>query len=314
MKIFFLTLYFHLLAFPLAILLFAFQWKRKIILKNLSASPFLHLSHPQLFLWRFYKNLSLDFFQLIHGHYLWPIQIRSQDQDKISRLKSHPSLLLAAHFHNWELMGSWLRKNQELDLLSAALPLKGKLFQTFLIRLRHRLNNPVLFENIPKRALAHLSKGKCFGIIWDQNPFSLPSPNISFQNPRALKSHTHSSQTDSTKKYPSAPLFGISIPMNPLPHFLLKNVPASELAIFFAVLLPQGEFRILQILKSSPKPKFASGIDSNFNARSRSISEACSKSQKVARRYHRVLEILIRKYPDFYFGLAHRRFKDSTPY
>ncbi len=329
MKLFFLTLYFQFLALPLAALLFAFQWKKKTILHNIGVMnqhtktkifsprflPNLPIPSPppipksSAFLWRFYKNLTLDFLQLIHGQYLWPIQIRSQDQKKISLLKTQPSLLLAAHFHNWEWMGSWLRTNQDIDLLSAALPLQSKFSQSFLIKLRSLLNNPVLFENIPKQALAHISKGKCFGIIWDQNPRFVPSHNLPTQN---LALQNIPTQNPLCQKYPLSPFFGIPVPMKPLPNFLLKNFSSAEpdpsthpeaipaLTIFFGVLLPQGKFRIFQILSSN----------SNRIRNPNSIPNP----KKLARRYHRILEILIRQYPDFYYGLAHRRFKDSTPY
>jgi hypothetical protein len=31
----------------------------------------------------------------------------------------------------------------------------------------------------------------------------------------------------------------------------------------------------------------------------------------LARRYHRVLEVLVRRHPTWWYGLAHRRFKEA---
>ncbi len=87
-----------------------------------------------------------------------------------------------------------------------------------------------------------------------------------------------------------AEFFGIPLRVNPLPGFLTEK---SGPNVYFGALLPGGRFRLVQIA----------------NAGSAGISP-----ERLARRYHRVLEFLVRAYPDYWYGLAHRRFKDQISY
>jgi hypothetical protein len=206
-------LYLLTLALPLVAALIIIGWKKE----TLSANARICGLTPDLgFRIRFYRAAALDLLRFLHGHYGSPITSRPRDAAKIKRLRSGPSLLLTAHFHNWELMGGWMVR-QGVPLLSAARPMAQGLSQTLLIRLRDRLGQKVIFEDVPRRALRHIQGGGCFGLVWDQ---------------RVPASKTR------------APLFGRTLAMDPLPRFLTRN---AAVPVFFGVLLPGGRLRILQI-------------------------------------------------------------------
>jgi lauroyl/myristoyl acyltransferase len=85
-----------------------------------------------------------------------------------------------------------------------------------------------------------------------------------------------------------ADFFGHRLRMDPLPAFLHRHrVPD----VWFGTLLPDGTFRLLLLSPAgscrSPTP------------------------EGLARRYHRVLELLVRRHPTWWYGMAHRRFQDA---
>lgn len=86
----------------------------------------------------------------------------------------------------------------------------------------------------------------------------------------------------------TAPLFGRDLPLDPLPSFLVRHHP---IPVWFGVLLPGGKWRLVQL--ADP-------------ARSR------DPFLKLGRRYHRVLEILVRNHPASWYGLAHGRFQKTV--
>jgi lauroyl/myristoyl acyltransferase len=88
-----------------------------------------------------------------------------------------------------------------------------------------------------------------------------------------------------------ARLFGLTLGMDPLPPFLIRH---RECAIWFGVLLPDGTFRLL-LLSPGLRP-----------------SSASHSPDRIARRYHRVLELLIRRHPTWWYGMAHRRFLEAS--
>ncbi len=77
--------------------------------------------------------------------------------------------------------------------------------------------------------------------------------------------------------------------MNPLPCFILKH---RRCPVYFGAVLPDGELRLISLL-------------------SRHDVEG---EEKLARRYHRVLETLVRRHPGFWYGFFHARFKNIAPY
>lgn len=87
------------------------------------------------------------------------------------------------------------------------------------------------------------------------------------------------------------PFFGYRLRVDPLPAFLLRH---RSFSVWVGVLLPEGTFRLLLLSPSSS----SSSIHPLTSAR-------------LARRYHRVLEILIRRNPTWWYGMAHRRFLET---
>lgn len=88
-----------------------------------------------------------------------------------------------------------------------------------------------------------------------------------------------------------ASFFGAILPVDPLPAFLLRHHPVP---VYFGCLLPDGQLRLIQLAGTSlSSPPSSLSLD------------------RLARRYHRVLEFLIQRQPTWWYGLAHRRFKDA---
>jgi hypothetical protein len=253
-------IYLRGLAAPLILGLVLIQWKKNRVQTNLKL---LRLPVTFGFRLRFYAHAAMDALKVLHANYGQPIHSRPRDQLKLNRLRLGPALFLSAHFHNWELMGSWLCVEKNIPLLSVALPFKQPISQFFLKILRRRLRVPIIDTDITRLALRHLQAGRCLGMLWDQSP----------QQSRV-----------------SVPLFSYSVKVDPLPGFLAEK---SRAPVFVGALLPGGLFRIVQIAHA---PCYG------------------WSPEKLACRYHRILEILVRAYPDYWYGLAHRRFKDHALY
>jgi lauroyl/myristoyl acyltransferase len=88
----------------------------------------------------------------------------------------------------------------------------------------------------------------------------------------------------------SSPLFGKSAAMDPLPEILVQRHRPAVMAGF---LLPNGIFRLVPLL--------AEGA-------------ALPDPSRLSRRYHRVLETVVRAHPTYWYGLCHARFKDTVAY
>lgn len=88
----------------------------------------------------------------------------------------------------------------------------------------------------------------------------------------------------------TALFFGYPLPMDPLPVFLVRH---TSVPVFFGILLPGGSLRLIQLANPD---------------RSR------DPYRQLSRRYHRVLEFLVRVYPTYWYGLAHGRFQDLVDY
>jgi lauroyl/myristoyl acyltransferase len=88
-----------------------------------------------------------------------------------------------------------------------------------------------------------------------------------------------------------SPLFGIPLRMDPLPPFLIRH---RDCPVWFGAILPDGTFRLLLLHPGAgPLP-------------------TSDPTGRIARRYHRVLELLIRRHPTWWYGLAHRRFLEAS--
>lgn len=78
--------------------------------------------------------------------------------------------------------------------------------------------------------------------------------------------------------------------MDPLPEVLIRRRRPAVMAGF---LLPNGVLRLVPLL--------AAGA-------------ALPDPARLSRRYHRVLETVVRAYPTYWYGLCHARFKDTVAY
>jgi lauroyl/myristoyl acyltransferase len=199
---------------------------------------------------------------------LSPAALHPRSRAHLDRLRAGPSLLLTAHFGNWEAQAAAWR-GLGVDLLGAARPLRSRIAHGMLSRLRARHGIRVVTTAVPRTALRHLTPtpnfpGGCFGLLWDQHA------------PDSVRPGT---------------FFGEPVSLNPLPFFLLAKHPRP---VYFGVLLPGGTLRLLPLLP--PAPLRAGWED------------------RLARRYHRVLETLIRRHPTHAFGLLHARFKMTRTY
>lgn len=78
--------------------------------------------------------------------------------------------------------------------------------------------------------------------------------------------------------------------MDPLPEVLVRRYRPAVMAGF---LLPDGTLRLVNLLPSG---------------------SALPDPTRLSRRYHRVLEAVVRAYPTYWYGLCHARFKDTIGY
>lgn len=88
----------------------------------------------------------------------------------------------------------------------------------------------------------------------------------------------------------TTPLFGIPAAMDPLPEVLVRRRRPAVIAGF---LLPDGTLRLVPLQRAGsdlPDPS------------------------RLSRRYHRVLETVVRAHPTYWHGLCHARFKDTLTY
>jgi hypothetical protein len=262
------------LSYPLVLALIIIGWKKNTIRTN---ARICGLSPTFAFRIRFYQAAALDLLKFLKGDLGIPIQSRPQDLHKLQNLKSSASLFLTAHFHHWECMGAWMAA-QGVPLLSGSRPMAHPLSNRLLAHLRKRMGMQVISQDLPRQALRHLRSGKCFGFLWDQRP--------------SASDHT-------------APFFGIPVSVDALPPFLLRHTQAP---VFFGVLLPNETFRILQLVHPSRPAIPTTNAPFPPSAPPLPLDPA-----RLARRYHRVLEVLIRMHPHSWYGLAHRRFRDALP-
>lgn len=190
-----------------------------------------------------------------------------------------PSLLLTAHFGNWEAQAAaWRRLG--VPLLGAARPIRSPRVAAWVARIRARHDIAVVHSGsssgpnfgIVRAALRHLAAGGCFGLLWDQHA------------PSATKGGTRGS------------FLGATAALDPLPFFLLARNPCP---VYFGVRLPGGSLRLVPLLDPSARGRaaFADGWET-----------------RLARRYHRVLATLVRARPARWHGALHARFKAMGPY
>ncbi len=213
-------LYISTLASIFALALFSFAWKRKTILQNLTITEMKkQIRNENLFLYQFYYDAAQDLFRFLHGVYGKEIFIREKDRKKLNSMQTNGGLLLTAHFHHWEFMGSWLSQ-QGIALQAIALPLKITWANNLLRKLRCRIGLKIYSENIAHEAKNFIAQKNTLGFLWDQRYD---------QNKKQSRTQTL--------------FFQQTISLNPLPLYLYKQIP---MPIYFATLLPHGQIRICE--------------------------------------------------------------------
>ena len=204
--------------FPPALLLAATVWtlgfRKRILRRNFQL---MRWNHRAGLYWKICFNASRDLTELLMG--LKPqTRVERRSNAALQAMRENPSLLLTAHFHNWEFLGSFLHRKR-VPLLAAARTLRNPKAQKLLLQLRRRINVPTVSENVPRAALRHLQEEGCFALLWDQH-----SPDSEYQGR----------------------FFGLPVNMNPLPLFLLSHRPCPA---YFGIILPNGRLRLVMLLK-----------------------------------------------------------------
>ena len=232
------------------------------------------LKRPRLFRLRLGVALARDLIDLLSPGPLPAPRLHPRSVRHASALRAGPSLLLTAHYGNWEAQASaWRRLG--VPLLGAARPVKSAYIagQVAKIRARHAVS--VVHTGVPRAALRHLRAGGCFGLLWDQH------------SPAGMQNGIFGT------------FFGAPVALDPLPFFLLLRNPCP---VYFGVLLPDGTLRLIPLFDPARGLRDpAQGLRDGWEPR-------------LARRYHRVLETLIRAHPARWHGVLHARFKATENY
>ncbi|HLP40834.1 MAG TPA: hypothetical protein VK465_04950, partial [Fibrobacteria bacterium] len=176
----------------LALVLGLLGWKRDVLKINVRSCG---LPWSFRFQVRWYFSAARDFLAAAFNCPGPPIHVRPRDLGKLEYLKREPTLFLTAHFHNWERLAAWM-SSQGIPLLGAARALSSPVFDRLLTWVRARYGIPVVTRDVLSGARAHLRKGGCFGVLWDQH------------SPLSRR---------------ASPFFGMPVAMEPLPEILLRR-------------------------------------------------------------------------------------------
>ena len=232
-------------------------FKRRVVRVNLVYAGF---KNVRTFRFRLCRAAAGAFLAFLFG----PSEPSPLDEKSLRHLQAMrrgPSLLLTAHFHNWEKLGESLGV-YGVPVLAAAQPLRRSWANRVLIRARRRLGISPVSDSVPRKALRHLRDEGCFVFLWDQ--------------------HSPDSRQEGV-------FLGRSVRVNPLPIFLMRHEPVP---VFFGALDPIRGLRLIPLMH---------GWNGDWEKR-------------LIRRYHRLLEVLVRRHPEYWYGFFHRRFKNSAVY
>ncbi len=172
---------------------------------------------------RFYYNMVSDLIELFTSPIpVKTFRLREKDKAKFQVMKDNGGLLFSAHFHNWELLGSWLQ-NQGLNLVCVSQPLANKFWDAILDWIRRRIGLRTIKTNTVSFMKMWVNKGGVLGLLWDQ---------------------------DFKKDTLSSTFFDMRVRMTPLP-IMLKSAKPFPGMVF--LLEPDGQVRIIQISSNVSK-------------------------------------------------------------
>ncbi len=183
-------------------------WKKKTLEKNR------RLAKVSFSDFALYQNALLDLICFLLAIPKGPYDIFPKDKMKLEAFKKSGGLLLCAHMHNWELMGSWLCK-QGLPILGYSQKMDQKWADALLNRSRKKINLPTVSTQVPSKARAWIEEKKVFGVLWDQN-----HPGM------------------------EAEFFSHKVQLSKLPVFLHQT---SSCPVYFSFLTSRGKVRLLKL-------------------------------------------------------------------
>ena len=206
------NLFLKIVTLLLTILLWLLQWKKATIKTN---TLIVGIKWTTFSLWRFYFTTVQHFLRFLLSSN-FKIKICSRDYLKLMLLKQTGGVLLTAHYNNWELLGSWLRKNG-LELKGAATPFKLSWAEKVLMRVRQKNNLPTITHNVSREALRWVLSHKVFGFLLDQH---IDKGQIGcFCNKQVSFNSLPNFLLQKTKK----PCYAVFLVQNRVRVFVLKN-------------------------------------------------------------------------------------------
>ncbi len=150
----------------LALIFWASGLRSRIVRQNFKV---VGLRSPQFYRLRLGFRLAQTLLALALPGRLPQPRLHPRSRACLTALLRGPTLLLTAHFGNWEAQASaWGRLG--VNLLGAARPLRGRAAHALLAALRARHGVHVVFSSVPRTALRHLTPtpnftGGCFGLL-----------------------------------------------------------------------------------------------------------------------------------------------------
>lgn len=270
--------YSGVLAKPLTFILRLFQWKHSVFAFNANrTAAFFELHSGQVPCYsKTVQAMANDLEEFIEARssYLHASSAKSSGAtSEPLKLEIDPfslailsemqkgGLLLTAHYGNYESMGLWLRR-LGIPLIASYLPQRPRFLNHLLLRLRSVDGNPYA-QILPPRAIVRkIRSGSLFCLLADQD----------YRSARPILST----------------FLGCKVQCNPLPVFLLNNIPG--LPVYCSYIHHLQNHRILTVVKLN----LASPSDLYFE-------------------YHRWLETLIGHEPNRWYGWFHRRFYSTSP-
>lgn len=239
------------LARVLALALAGAGWKKRTVhanvrLMGLAVDHFFHL--------RLCHHAARDLLNLLLIRTPPNYRMSTRDRKQMATLSSQGGILLSAHFHNWEGMGSWLIK-QNMPLLALSKELASPFWNRCLRLIRERRGLPTISKSPIRPMKRWLNKRGVFAILLDQH----------------------------VEDGVAGIFFGRAVKISPLLQ------AARGYPVFFFLQLPPDQIRVFCLSRKNSNP------------------------EQCVRRYHRILEIVIQRHPDYWYGFLHRRFKFPDP-